>query len=405
MRYCSYSCIYWINPYDGQGGIVRQRGSILRYRITTIIGTRPEAIKMAPVVLALRNSGLFKSDLIATGHNTGFTSATMALATGQHLELFDEALPPFALAPDHRLDFTLKGCTPEIMAEAIGSSLIPLLEMLSPHLVLVQGDTSSAFAAACTADSLGIPVGHVEAGLRSGDMQLFKKLQVGEESVVYHKLQNSPLVDLYQLDYFLVVASEDDYKYLTWVNFFLYHSSEKRIRFVPEGQNAPVSVEIEPTDDEPYRVSFADMLARYKVEYTDNSSLDDIEHELWDAIFAAPNDRFDDQQYAHSPWFDRCCRDQRSVKTLKQKGDWDDMWIKFVPRKTENYVRVGGDDLDLPTPAPTMIQVSHFSFNKLGLTLLSEPVYAQAVINGLRLEGRDLEAIQRELKLMVLLRA
>jgi hypothetical protein len=244
-----------------------------------------------------------------------------------------------------------------------------------------------------------------QMGLRSGYMQLFKKLQVGEESVVYHKLQNSPLVDLYQLDYFLVVASEDDYKYLTWVNFFLYHSSEKRIRFVPEGQNAPVSVEIEPTDDEPYRVSFADMLARYKVEYTDNSSLDDIEHELWDAIFAAPNDRFDDQQYAHSPWFDRCCRDQRSVKTLKQKGDWDDMWIKFVPRKTENYVRVGGDDLDLPTPAPTMIQVSHFSFNKLGLTLLSEPVYAQAVINGLRLEGRDLEAIQRELKLMVLLRA
>jgi UDP-N-acetylglucosamine 2-epimerase (non-hydrolysing) len=127
----------------------------LRYRITTIIGTRPEAIKMAPVVLALRNSGLFRTDLIATG---------------QHLELFDEALRPFALKPDHRLDFTLKGCTPEIMAEAIGTSLIPLLEMLAPDLVLVQGDTSSAFAAACTADSLGIPIGHVEAGLRSHDL-------------------------------------------------------------------------------------------------------------------------------------------------------------------------------------------------------------------------------------------
>ena len=127
----------------------------MRYRITTIIGTRPEAIKMAPVVLALRNSGLFRTDLIATG---------------QHLELFDEALRPFALKPDHRLDFTLKGCTPEIMAEAIGTSLIPLLEMLAPDLVLVQGDTSSAFAAACTADSLGIPIGHVEAGLRSHDL-------------------------------------------------------------------------------------------------------------------------------------------------------------------------------------------------------------------------------------------
>jgi len=245
-----------------------------------------------------------------------------------------------------------------------------------------------------------------EMGLRSGYAQLFKKLQVGEESVVYHKLQNSPLVDLYQLDYFLVVASEDDYKYLTWVNFFLYHSGEKRIRFVPDGQNAPVSVEVEPTDGEAYRVSFAEMLERYKVDYTDNSTLDDIENELWDAIFASPNDRFDDQQYAHSPWFDRCCRDQRSVKSLKQKGDWDDMWIKFVPRKTVNYIRPAGDDnVDLPTAAPTMVQVSHFGFNKLGLLLLTEPVYSQEVINGLRQEGRDLEAIQRELKLMVLLRA
>ncbi len=244
-----------------------------------------------------------------------------------------------------------------------------------------------------------------QMALRSGYVQLFKRLQLGEESVVDHQLQNSPLVDLYQLDYFQVVASEDDYKYLTWVNFFLYHSSEKRIRFVPEGQNAPMSVEVEPTDSEPYRVLFADLLARYKVEYTDNSSLDEIETELWDAMFNSPNDRFDDQQYAHSPWFDRCCREQRSVKTLKQKGDWDDMWIKFVPRKTVNYVRENTDDLEVPTAAPTMVQVSHFSFNKLGLTLLREPVYAQAVINGLREEGRDLEAIMRELKVMVLLRA
>jgi len=244
-----------------------------------------------------------------------------------------------------------------------------------------------------------------QMALRSGYVQLFQSLQLGEESVVDHQLQNSPLVDLYQLDYFQVVASEDDYKYLTWVNFFLYHSSEKRIRFVPEGQNAPMSVEVEPTDSEPYRVLFADLLARYKVEYTDNSSLDEIETELWDAMFNSPNDRFDDQQYAHSPWFDRCCREQRSVKTLKQKGDWDDMWIKFVPRKTVNYVRENTDDLEVPTAAPTMVQVSHFSFNKLGLTLLREPVYAQAVINGLREEGRDLEAIMRELKVMVLLRA
>ncbi|MCB8991657.1 MAG: hypothetical protein H6665_13615 [Ardenticatenaceae bacterium] len=246
-----------------------------------------------------------------------------------------------------------------------------------------------------------------QMALRSGYVRLYKKLQVGEEMVVEHKLHNCPLVDLYQLDYFQVVASEDDYKYLTWVNFFLYHSSEKRIRFVPEGGNAPVSVEIEPTDGEAYRVSFAQLLSLYKVEYTDNSSLGEIENELWDAMFAAPNDRFDDQQYAHSPWFDRCCREERTVRSLKQRGDWDDMWIKLVPRKTVNY-RGGGEDDNgnsIPTAAPTMVQVSHFSFNKLGLTLLQAPVYSSNVLSGLREEGRDLEAIQQELKLMVLLRA
>jgi len=266
----------------------------------------------------------------------------------------------------------------------------------------LEGQSLSDIAKAIVEQALG------QMALRSGYMRLYKKLQVGEEMVVEHKLQNCPLVDLYQLDYFQVVASEDDYKYLTWVNFFLYHSSEKRIRFVPEGQNAPVSVEIEPTDSEPYRIPFAQLLALYRVDYTENSSLDDIETDLWDAIFAAPNNRFDDQQYAHSPWFDRCCHEERTVKSLKQRGDWDDMWIKIMPRKTVNYVGNGGvgeDGNSLPTAAPTMVQVSHFSFNKLGLTLLREPVYSQEVIDGLQQEGRDVEAIRRELKLMVLLRA
>ena len=57
-------------------------------------------------------------------------------------------------------------------------------------------------------------------------MRIFKRLEVGEESVVEHNLLASPLVDVYQLDYFRVVASEDGYKYTTWVNFFLYHTSE-----------------------------------------------------------------------------------------------------------------------------------------------------------------------------------
>lgn len=127
----------------------------MRYRIAAIVGTRPEAIKMAPLVIALRRSPAFEATLIATG---------------QHGDLFDEALRCFALAPDHRLDNAGRPGTPDHMAEAISGELNPLLKILAPHMVLVQGDTSSAFAAACAADYLGIPVGHVEAGLRSHDL-------------------------------------------------------------------------------------------------------------------------------------------------------------------------------------------------------------------------------------------
>ena len=60
-----------------------------------------------------------------------------------------------------------------------------------------------------------------EISRRSGYTKLYKKLRVGEWKTVEHNLQNAPLVDLYQLLYFRVVASEDDYKYLTWVNFYI----------------------------------------------------------------------------------------------------------------------------------------------------------------------------------------
>ncbi len=109
---------------------------------------------MAPMLRLLAEQAGFESILIATG---------------QHLELFDDALRPFGLAPDHRLDLACDSGIPAVMADAIGISLLPLLKLLAPDLVLVQGDTSSAFAAACTADYLGIAIGHVEAGLRSHD--------------------------------------------------------------------------------------------------------------------------------------------------------------------------------------------------------------------------------------------
>jgi len=218
-----------------------------------------------------------------------------------------------------------------------------------------------------------------ELPTRTGYRKLFKRLKVNEEKVIKHGLEACPLVDVYQLEAFEVVCSEDGEKHKEPVNFYLYHSSEKKIRFTPSGTTTPDSVEIEPTDGTAYRIPFKDLLALYKVEYTETTSLGDLETEFWKALFTAPNDQFDDDQYCHSPWFDRCCGEQRTVEDLKRRGDWDDLWFKMTPRKTINYSGTA------PTLAPTNIQVVHFDFDTLGIKLLP----------GLK---------EKELKVMVLLK-
>jgi len=259
-----------------------------------------------------------------------------------------------------------------------------------------------------------------EVSRRSGYTKLYKKLQVGEWKDVKHDLQNCPLVDVYQLLYFRVVASEDDYKYLTWVNFYIYHSGEKRIRYVPES-DSPISVEVEPSEGMPYRLSFKELLEAYKVDYTDDSNLGEIETEFWDAIFSDPNDRFDDNQYTHSPWFDRCCREERTVRSLKQRGDWDDIWVKVMPSKTINYpfefsLPAGADDQGVlsvpdvsnPLPRPTQIEVAHYDLNALGVKLLSNPVPQWEVVRARRSDVTQEEVAhipENELKVMLLLRA
>ncbi len=250
-----------------------------------------------------------------------------------------------------------------------------------------------------------------EMSRESGYRRVFKKLRLGDEpSVIQHDLQNCPLVDLYQLEYFQVVASEDGYNRLMWVNFFIYHSNEKRLRYVPEGNEKAKNVEIESAREPVFRIPLRDLLAWYAVDYDDDSSLGDIETEFWDKIFSDPNDRFDDDQYAHSPWFDRCCRDERTVRSLKQKDDWNEIWVKVMPRKTVNYLTAALSDFDppingpRPQPAPTQVEVSHLDLNRVALRLLREPVYSDEVAKGL--EGDDPETIAlKELKLMVLLRA
>jgi hypothetical protein len=252
-----------------------------------------------------------------------------------------------------------------------------------------------------------------QMAVHSGYMRVFKILQIGRDNLIEHNLKNNPLVDLYQLDYFQAVASEDDDRYVTWVNFYLYHTSEKRIRH--EDENGTVRVDIEPSgpDAYPFRIKFTDLLQWYQIEYNDDSSLGDLETEFWDKLFSPPNDRFHDDQYAKSPWWDRCCREERTVRSLKQKGDWDELWLKVVPRKTVNFVSAllanpdpgqGGAVVGAePQPRPTNVGVSQFDLNRLGLRLLREPIYTTEVAQALRAEGRE-EALL-ELKVMALLRA
>jgi UDP-N-acetylglucosamine 2-epimerase (non-hydrolysing) len=123
-----------------------------RARILVILGTRPEAIKLFPVIRALEAEPRL---------------ATTVAVTGQHREMVDQILGPFGITPDHDLDIM----RPDQALNDIVCRVIPRLETLyaetRPRLVLVQGDTTSAFCAGLAAFHRRIGVAHVEAGLRS----------------------------------------------------------------------------------------------------------------------------------------------------------------------------------------------------------------------------------------------
>jgi hypothetical protein len=195
---------------------------------------------------------------------------------------------------------------------------------------------------------------------RTGYQPIFKNLKQNKENLVEHKLGAMPLVDAYQLDYFYVVASEDSHVFDTLTHFYLYHSSESKIRFRRETTpDDPIkSVTIDPPEGHAFRIPLETMLKLYKVEYTDESSLGDLETEFWKKFFSAPNDRFDDDQHYHSPWFDRACREQQTVKQLKSRREWDDLHFQVRPRKI-----IYGDHV------PSHLKVVHFNLDTLGLTL------------------------------------
>ena len=123
-------------------------------RVMSVFGTRPEAIKMAPLVLALQNDPRFES---------------IVTVTAQHRDLLDAVLDLFAIKPDYDLNImrpnqTLTGITTRVL-----EGMERVFDGCRPDIVLVHGDTSTAFSGALAAYYAKIPVGHVEAGLRTYD--------------------------------------------------------------------------------------------------------------------------------------------------------------------------------------------------------------------------------------------
>ena len=125
------------------------------HSIMPIFGTRPEAIKMAPIVSALQESAHF--DCIVT-------------VTGQHREMLDQVNELFGIVPDHDLNILRQGQTLSAIMTRTIDGLETLFAESRPDAVVVQGDTTTSTAAAIAAFYHGIPVVHVEAGLRSGDL-------------------------------------------------------------------------------------------------------------------------------------------------------------------------------------------------------------------------------------------
>jgi UDP-N-acetylglucosamine 2-epimerase (non-hydrolysing) len=123
-------------------------------KVLVVIGTRPEAIKLAPVVHALAaRPGAFE---------------TAVCLTGQHREMLAQAVDHFDLPIAHDLGLMRAGQTLAALTAALVTGVAGVVERLCPHVLLVQGDTTTAFAASLVAYYNGVEVGHVEAGLRSG---------------------------------------------------------------------------------------------------------------------------------------------------------------------------------------------------------------------------------------------
>jgi UDP-N-acetylglucosamine 2-epimerase (non-hydrolysing) len=124
--------------------------------VLCVVGTRPEAVKMAPVIRALKREPEFQP---------------VVLATAQHRDLLDQTLAIFGITPDIDLNLMTPGQTLAALTARLLAGLDDVLSAHTPAVVLAQGDTTTVMAAAFAAFYRQIPFGHVEAGLRTGDLR------------------------------------------------------------------------------------------------------------------------------------------------------------------------------------------------------------------------------------------
>lgn len=123
-------------------------------KVMTILGTRPEGIKMAPIIRLLEKDCGIQSSIVNTG---------------QHKEMLDKVLSLFSIQPHYTLDVMQKGQSLEELSSRIISHLSKIVRNEKPDVILVQGDTTTTFCGAYVAFLNGVLIGHVEAGLRTQD--------------------------------------------------------------------------------------------------------------------------------------------------------------------------------------------------------------------------------------------
>jgi len=123
-------------------------------RFLCVVGTRPEAIKLAPVILELARH-----------------AQVTTLCSGQHTELAEEPLAWFGIKPDERIAVDAEGRTLAVLTGALFAPLEHMIGKYKPDVIVAQGDTTTLFVTALTSFYLGIPFAHVEAGLRTGNFQ------------------------------------------------------------------------------------------------------------------------------------------------------------------------------------------------------------------------------------------